>query len=172
MIHNIVQYMKIILIAIHFCLMIYTLTAVWCNIPIYPMLSADSDFWLVNNCEIWTRISRLMSSAWDIKRKERQWWHHNRDSDRPPLYLPLQCDRVIILYLYRDLGQINGIDWILKLRKCFRMSKTSFDHGINSLPLVCFSGIYPHLALKYQPWPSVLRCCVWINSHIHRSKQG
>ena len=40
---------------------------IWC----YPMLRADSRFWLVNNREIWSRISRLTSSAWDIKTKER-----------------------------------------------------------------------------------------------------
>ena len=34
------------------------------------MLRADSRFWLVNNREIWSRISRLSSSAWDIKTKE------------------------------------------------------------------------------------------------------
>ena len=48
----------------------------------YPMLRADSRFWLVNNHEIWSRISRLTSSAWDIKTKERHWWRHNGDSDR------------------------------------------------------------------------------------------
>ena len=48
----------------------------------YPMLRADSRFWLVNNREIWSRISRLTSSAWDIKTKERHWWRHNGDSDR------------------------------------------------------------------------------------------
>ena len=46
----------------------------------YPMLRADSRFWLVNNREIWSRISRLTSSAWDIKTKERHWWRHNGDS--------------------------------------------------------------------------------------------
>ena len=39
------------------------------NIKDYPMLRADSLFWLVNNREIWSRISRLTSSAWDIKDK-------------------------------------------------------------------------------------------------------
>ena len=105
----------------------------------YPMLRADSRFWLVNNREIWSRISRLTSSAWDIKTKERHWWRHNGDSDRRPLSLPLRYD-LVTLCLYDDLGQINVIAGILKLRKRFRMSQILFEHGINSLPLVCFRG--------------------------------
>ena len=106
---------------------------------IYPMLRADSRFWLVNNREIWSRISRLTSSAWDIKTKERHWWRHNGDSDRRPLSLPLRYD-LVILCLYDDLGQINVIAGILKLRKRFRMSQILSEHGINSLPLVYFRG--------------------------------
>ena len=105
----------------------------------YPMLRADSRFWLVNNREIWSRISRLTSSAWDIKTKERHWWRHNGDSDRRPLSLPLRYD-LVTLCLYDDLGQINVIAGILKLRKRFRMSQILFEHGINSLPLVCWRG--------------------------------
>ena len=107
--------------------------------PFYPMLRADSRFWLVNNREIWSRISRLTSSAWDIKTKESHWWRHNGDSDRRPLSLPLRYD-LVTLCLYDDLGQINVIAGILKLRKRFRMSQILFEHGINSLPLVCFRG--------------------------------
>ena len=70
---------------------------------IYPMLRADSRFWLVNNREIWRRISRLTSSAWGIKTKERHWWRHNGDSDRRPLSLPLRYD-LVTLCLYDDLG--------------------------------------------------------------------
>ena len=103
------------------------------------MLRADSRFWLVNNREIWSRISRLTSSAWDIKTKERHWWRHNGDSDRRPLSLPLRYD-LVTLCLYDDLSQINVIAGILKLRKRFRMSQILFEHGINSLPLVCFRG--------------------------------
>ena len=88
----------------------------------YPMLRADSRFWLVNNREIWSRISRLTSSAWDIKTKERHWWRHNGDSDRRPLSLPLRYD-LVTLCLYGDLAQINVIAGILKLRKRFRMSQ-------------------------------------------------
>ena len=105
----------------------------------YPMLRADSRFWLVNNREIWSRISRLTSSVWDIKTKERHWWRHNGDSDRRPLSLPLRYD-LVTLCLYDDLAQINVIAGILKLRKCFKMSQILFEHGINSLPLVCFRG--------------------------------
>ena len=105
----------------------------------YPMLRADSRFWLVNNREIWGRISRLTSSAWNIKTNERHWWRHNADSDRRPLSLPLRYD-LVTLCLCGDLGQINGIAGILKLRKRFRMSQILFEHGINSLPLVCFRG--------------------------------
>ena len=110
----------------------------WC-ISVYPMLRVDSRFWLVNNLEIWRRISRLTSSTWDIKTKERHWWRHNGDSDRPPLSLPLRYD-LVTLCLCGDLGQINVIAGILKLRKRFRMSQVLFEHGINSLPLVCFRG--------------------------------
>ena len=109
------------------------------DISVYPMLRADSRFWLVNNREIWSRISRLTSSAWDIKTKERHWWRHNGDSDRRPLSLPLRYD-LVTLCLYDDLGQINVIAEIVKLRKRFRMSQILFEHGINSLPLVCFRG--------------------------------
>ena len=105
-----------------------------CKIIIYPMLRAESRFWLINNREIWSRISRLTSSAWDIKTKERHWWRHNGDSDRRPLSLPLWYD-LVTLCLYDDLGQINVIAGILKLRKRFRMSQILFEHGINSLPL-------------------------------------
>ena len=108
-----------------------------CDIMSYPMLRADSRFWLVNNREIWSGISRLTSSAWDIKTKERHWWRHNGDSDRRPLSLPLRYD-LVTLCLYDDLGQINVTAGILKLRKRFRMSQILFEHGINSLPLVCF----------------------------------
>ena len=61
------------------------------------MLRADSRFWLVNNRDIWSRISRLTSSAWDIKTKERHWRRHNGDSDRRPLSLPLRYDVVTLL---------------------------------------------------------------------------
>ena len=113
----------------------------WLNtcINLYPMLRADSRFWLVINREIWSRISSLMSSAWDIKTKERHWWRHTGDSDRRPLSLPLRYD-LVTLCLYGDLGQINVIAGILKLRKRFRMSQILFEHGINSLPLLCFRG--------------------------------
>ena len=146
------------------------------------MLRADSRFWLVNNHEIWSRISRLTSSAWDIKTKERHWWRHNGDSDRRPLSLPLRYD-LVTLCLYDDLGQINVIAGILKLRKRFRMSQILFEHGINSLPLVSFrrcrnlstlSIAIPRLAFGracLRP-RVVLRCCVWINSRIRVSKQG
>ena len=46
----------------------------------------------------------------------------------------------VTLCLYDDLGHINVIAGILKLWKRFRMSQILFEHGINSLPLVCFRG--------------------------------
>ena len=92
-----------------------------CDVNSYPMLRADSRFWLVNNREIWSRISHLTSSGWDIKTKERHWWRHNGDSDRRPLSLPLRYD-LVTLCLYGDLGQINVMAGILKLRKRLRMS--------------------------------------------------
>ena len=56
-----------------------------------------------------------------------------------PLSLPLRY-YLVTLCLYGDLGQINVIARIFKLRKRFRMSQIFFEHGINSLPLVCFRG--------------------------------
>ena len=121
------------------------------------MLRADSRFWLVNNREIWNRISSLTSSPWDIKTKERHWWRHNGDSDRCLLCLPLRYD-LVTLCLYGDLGQINVIAGILKLRKRFRMSQILFEHGINSLPLVCFRG-YGNLSTRSIAIPrAALRC--------------
>ena len=95
------------------------------------MLRADYRFWLGNNREICSRISRLTSSALDIKTKEHHWWRHNGDPDRRPLSLPLRYD-LVTLCLYDGLGQINVIAGILKLRKSFRMSQILFEHGINS----------------------------------------
>ena len=71
---------------------------------------------------------------------------------------PYRCDRVT-LCLYGDLGQINMIAGIVKLGKRFRMSQILFEHGINSLPIVCFrgNGICPHLASQYHAWPSAVR---------------
>ena len=154
-------------------MLIYTHSqAVWPHIPdlpgqwqhfakiyIYPMLRADSRFWLVNNREIWSRISRLTSSAWDIKTKERHWWRHNGNSDRRPLSLPLQYD-LVTLCLYDDLGQINVIAGILKLRKHFRMSQILFEHGINSLPLVCWRG-YGNLSTRSIAIPRLVFGRTW-----------
>ena len=153
-----------------------TITMIYVCMYIYPMLRADSRFWLVNNRQIWSRISRFTSSAWDIKTKERHWWRHNGDSNRRPLSLPLRYD-LVTLCLYNDLGQINVIAGILKLWKRFRMSQILFEHGINSLPLVCFQG-YGNLSTLSIAIPLglrprvVLRCSVWINSRIRVSKQG
>ena len=73
------------------------------------------------------------------------------------------------------LGDVAPVAGILKLWKRFRMSQTSFEHGINSIPLVCFRNtwICPKWASQYHTWPSghvVLRCCMWINFLIR--KQG
>ena len=85
------------------------------NNTFYLILRTDYLFWLVNNRETYRRISRLTSSAWDIKTKERHWWRHNGDSDRRPLSLwPLRYHRAT-LYLYGDLGQINRIDIVFYL---------------------------------------------------------
>ena len=87
---------------------------------LYPRPCAGSRFWLVNSRETQRRIARLTLSAWNIKTKERHWWRHNVESDRRPLSLPLQYDRVA-LCLYGEIGQINGIAGVFKLRKDFRM---------------------------------------------------
>ena len=102
------------------------------QIHLYPMLGAGSRFWLANNCEVYTRISRLTALAWHTMRKERHWLCHNGDHDRRPLSLPLPCDRAT-LCLYDDLGQITGVSEILKLWKRFSIWQTSLHH-------VCFRG--------------------------------
>ena len=142
---------RILHISYRFCRMVM-------DISLYPMLRADSRFWLVNNREIWSRISRLTSSAWDIKTKERHWWRHIGDSDHRPLSLPLRYD-LVTLYLYDDLGQINVKAGILKLRNRFRMSQILFEHGIIRYPLFASAdtGIYPLLASQYHAWPSAAR---------------
>ena len=62
---------------------------------------------------------------------------------------------------------------VLKLRKHFRMWQTSFEHGVNSLPFVCFRGYGNVSTLSITIRPRVvLQCCVWINSRIRFSKQG
>ena len=63
-----------------------------CSIIFYPMFRADSRFWLANNIEEYTSISRLTSSAWTMMRKEHHWWHHNGDHEGHPLSLLLWCD--------------------------------------------------------------------------------
>ena len=79
---------------------------------------------------------------------------------RPPsAFLPLRYD-LVTLCLYDDLGQINVIAGILKLLKRFRMSQILFEHGINSLPIVCFRGyrnLSTLLASQYHAWPSAAR---------------
>ena len=117
-----------------------------------------------------SHVWRHLTSAWDIKTKERHWWRHNGDSDRRPPSLPLWYD-LVTLCLYDDLGQINVIAGILKLRKRFRMSQIMFEHGIKSLPHVYFRGYGNLSTLGLRP-RVVLRCCVWINSRIRVSKQG
>ena len=46
---------------------------------------------------------------------------------------------------------------ILKLRKRFRMSQILFEHGINSLPLVCFRGYGNLSTSQHHAWPSAAR---------------
>ena len=107
-------------------------------------------------------MSRLTSSAWDIKTKERHWWRHNWDSDHRLLSLPLRYDRVT-LCLYGDSGQIIVIAGILKLRKRFRMSQILFEHGLNSLPLVCFreNGNLSTLSI------AIPRLAFWVTNDIY-----
>ena len=72
---------------------------IWRFKIIYPMIGADSCFWLANNCEVYTCISRLTSSAWNIMRKERHWWRHNGDHDRHLLSLPLWFDWATFVFI-------------------------------------------------------------------------
>ena len=92
-------------------------------------------------------ISCLTSLAWDIRK-----------------------GMSLMTCLYGDLGQINGMAEILKLWICLRMWQTSFWHVIDLLLCVCFCR-YRNLSTLSIAIPH-LRCCVWINSHIHISKQG
>ena len=140
------------------------------------MLGADSRVWLANNREVYTRISRLTSSAWNIMRKERHWWRHSGDHDRRSLSLPLRCDRAK-LSLYDDLSQIKGILEISKMRKRFIIWQTSFEHGINSLHLVCSRG-YGHFSTLSIAIPGLAFDRAWYcdaacgtNSRIRGSKQ-
>ena len=106
----------------------------------YPMLRADSRFWLVNNREIWRRISRLTPSAWD-KKKQRNSIDDVAMAIPTAVRFPYRYGTTIVtLCLYGDLGQINVKAGILKLWKRFRMSQILFGLEINSLPLVCFRG--------------------------------
>ena len=74
------------------------------DIMYYPMFGADSRFWLANNHEVYTCISRLTSSAWHLMKKGYHWWRHNSDHDRRPLSLPLQCDlapNIVFIWWFR-----------------------------------------------------------------------
>ena len=148
------------------------------SITIYPMLCADSRFWLANNREVYTRISGLTSSSWDVKRR-------NVIDDvtmaiKAAVQSSCRCDATVVtLCSYNDLDQIKGIVGIIKMWKRFRMWQTSFEHGINSLPLVCWRGYgnLPTLSiaisrLAYRRAWYRWRCCVWINSRIRVRKQG
>ena len=125
---------------------------------IYPMLSADSRFWWVNDREIYTRIWRLTSLAWDKEREARHWWRHHGDSDRRPLSLPLRCDRVT-LCLYNYLGLFNGIAGMLKLWKRFKCNKHRLNMGHIRFSLFASAntGICQHLASRYHAWHSAAR---------------
>ena len=113
------------------------------DVILYPMLGAESRFWWVKNCEVWTRNSRLTSSAWNIMRKERHCWRHNGDHDCRPLSLPLRCDRAT-LCLYDDLSQIKGVSEIFKLRKRLIIWQTSYEHGIRYTVFASVdTGVYP-----------------------------
>ena len=105
------------------------------DMTFYPMYGAVSCFWLVNNCEAYTPISRFTSTAWDTKKNECHLRRHNGDHERRPFFVPPQWHQVTVC-LYNDIGQTKGISWIFKLQKCFRMRQTSFEDGINSLPLI------------------------------------
>ena len=82
-----------VIIDVAFSLHIMLIMTHLINVP-YPLLGDDFCLWFSNNRDIWTRISRLMSSAWGIKRKERRWRHHNGNSGRRLLSLPQQCDQI------------------------------------------------------------------------------
>ena len=129
-----------------------------------------------NNHEVYTRISRLTSSAWNIMRKGRQRCCHNGDHYRRPLSLPLRCDRKT-LCLYDDLGQI-------KLSEIFKTVKTlqnwtnihrAWDKFVTTclLPRIreFIYAKHRNTTLGLRP-RVVLRCCVWINYRICISKQG
>ena len=128
----------------------------------YPILIVHYHFWLVNNREIYTGISRWTPSTWYIKVHGRHGWRHNGDSDRRPLTLPLWFDRVT-LRLYDDLSQINGIAGIIKPRKRFleRGKHRSSEHGINPLLLVCWRGYGNSSTLSSIAIPRLAFCRAW-----------
>ena len=141
------------------------------------MLCADSRFWLAK--KPWSIHTYLTFEVIIVrkKRNERHWWLHN-DDHGGPIFLPLRwyCGNTVFIQWFR----LDKRDkWDFKDAETFLECEwqTLFEHGINSLPLVCWRGygnLSPHLASQYHACPSrvVLRCCVWINSRIRVSKQG
>ena len=121
---------------------------------IYPMFSADSCFWLANNR---TRISRLTSSAWEIKRKEHHWWRHNGNSARRPLSLPLRCDRATLFI--RCIRPDTTDSWGFKAVETFQNVSNIVWAQDKFLTLVCCRVYesYPHLSYQYHAWPSAVR---------------
>ena len=141
-------------IQIEICLLSHLL----CNIGNYPMLGADTRFWLANSREVFTRISCLMSSAWNITRKERHWWRHNSEwrSRRPSSFLTtaMWSSNTVFIWWFRP--DKRGI-WDIKAVETFQNLTNIVSNGINSLHLVCFCGYgnlstlsitIPHLAFS------------------------
>ena len=116
------------------------------RIAIYPMIGDEFRFWLANSRELYTRTSRLTSSA-----------REKNDIDDVTMVITTavvfscRCDTTECLQ--NELVQIKVISDILMLRKWLRMWQKYVEHGINSLPLVCFRG-YGNLSTLY---PSAAR---------------
>ena len=117
-----------------------------CNVD-YSMLGADSRFWLANNRDVYTHISRLMTSQW---------------RSRPPITFLTAAMRPNNAVFIRWLRPDKGVSEILKLQKSFRIQfQTNIFWALDKLVATCLlpriREFYSHLALKYHAWSSAAR---------------
>ena len=111
----------------------------------YPLLSADSRFWLANNRKEWICTSRLTSSTWCISRVT------SLTTSQWRVRLLWRSDMIIIFRCWQDL-------FLFSIK----------EHMKNK-------GSYSHLGPQYHAWPSIARGTAMLrvdNSHICVSKQG
>ena len=117
-----------------------------CNVD-YSMLGADSRFWLTNNRDAYSHISRLMTSQW---------------RSRPPntfLTAAMWPNNAVFIRWFRP---DKGVSEILKLQKSFRIQfQTNIFWAWDKLVATCLlpriREFYSHLALEYHAWSSAAR---------------